>query len=122
MSLDFAVQDKPVINAAFDVANPPVFGMPAFDFCMQFDHYRPVAALGASRFARTAAELADFVNLYLSHPETDRDGRRRLADLQVSGPLGSSTSRIVSVLSQIARPAAPAAIPFQMSSRKTRTT
>ncbi|MEO8074727.1 MAG: hypothetical protein ABI818_00260 [Acidobacteriota bacterium] len=122
MSLDFAVQDKPVINAAFDVASPPVFGMPAFDFCMQFDHYRPVAELGASRFARTADQFADFVNLYLSHPETDREGRRRLADLQVSGPLGSSTRRIVSVLSQIARPSAPAAIPVRMPSRKTRTT
>jgi hypothetical protein len=111
-----------VINAAFDVASPPVFGMPAFDFCMQFDHYRPVAELGASRFARTVEQFADFVNLYLSHPETDREGRRRLADLQVSGPLGSSTRRIVSVLSQIARPSAPAAVPVRMSSRKTRTT
>jgi hypothetical protein len=26
MSLDFAVHDKPVVNAAFDVAQPPDFG------------------------------------------------------------------------------------------------
>ena len=119
MSLDFAVNDKPVINASFDVADPPVFGMPAFDFCMQFDHYRPVAELGASRFARTASQLADFVNLYLSHPETDREGRRRLADLEVSGPLGNSTNRIVAALSDIARTSAMGAtVSAQSPSRK----
>jgi hypothetical protein len=99
-----------------------VFGMPAFDFCMQFDHYRPVAELGASRFARTAPELADFVNLYLSHPETDREGRRRLVDLQVSGPLGNSTNRIVAALSGIARTAAAESLlSVESPSRKTGT-
>jgi hypothetical protein len=102
MTLDFAVNDKPVINSTFDVASPPVFGMPAFDFCMQFDHYRPVAELGASRFARTTSELADFVNLYLSHPETDRDARRRLVDLEIAGPLGTSTDRVIAALARIA--------------------
>ncbi len=102
MTLDFAVNDKPVINAAFDLASPPVFGMPSYDFLMQFHHYRPIVELGASRFARTTDDLADFVNLYLSHPETDREARQRLVDLEVSGPLGSSTGRIVEVLTRIA--------------------
>lgn len=108
MSLDFAVNGKPVINSAFDVASPPVFGMPAYDFCMQFDHYRPVEQTGGSRFARSADQLAEFVNLYLRHPETDREGRQRLVDLEVSGPLGSSTGRIIQALQLIARSGATA--------------
>lgn len=106
MSLDFAVNGKPVINSAFDVASPPVFGMPAYDFCMQFDHYRAVEQTGASRFARTTDQLADFVNLYLHDPESDREGRQRLVDLEVSGPLGSSTGRIIQALQRIAHGAA----------------
>jgi hypothetical protein len=102
MSLDFAVNDKPVVNSSFDVAASS-FGMPAYDFCMQFDHYRPVAELGASRFAKSADEFADAVNLYLQNPAADRDGRRRLADLEVSGPIGSSTGRIVKALRGIAQ-------------------
>jgi hypothetical protein len=103
MSLDFAVNDKPVVNSSFDVAQPSVFGMPAYDFCMQFDHYRPVVELGASRFARSATEFADAVNLYLQDPAADRDGRRRLVDLEVSGPIGSSTGRIIRALRGLAQ-------------------
>ena len=102
MSLDFAVHDKPVVNVAYDVADPPHFGMPLYDFCLQFDHYRPVAGLGAARFARTAGELADHVNAYLEDPSLDRDGRRRLADLEVGQPLGTSTARILETLGRIA--------------------
>jgi hypothetical protein len=76
--------------------------MPLYDFCMQFDHYRPVEELGAARFARTAGELADFVNAYLADPSLDRDGRRRLAELEVGQPLGTSTDRILETLAQIA--------------------
>jgi hypothetical protein len=108
MTLDFAVNGKPAVNSTFDVASPPVFGVPAYDFCMQFDHYRPVEQLGASRFARTAEQFADHINTYLGAPETDRQGRQRLVDLEVSGPLGSSTSRIVAALQRIANRGASA--------------
>jgi hypothetical protein len=102
MSLDFAVHDKPVVNVAFDVADPPHFGMPLYDFCLQFDHYRPVVELAAARFARSAEELADHVNAYLKDPSLDREGRRRLAELEVGQPLGTSTDRILEALGQIA--------------------
>ncbi len=108
MSLDFAVNGKPVINSTFNLASPSVFGISAYDFVMQFDHYRPVESTGACRFARTADQLADFVNLYLAHPETDREGRQRLIDLEVSGPLGSSSGRIVKALQLIAQSGATA--------------
>ena len=51
MSLDFALCDKPVINVVIDVTRPYVHGMPLREFCMAFEHYRPVAELGAVREA-----------------------------------------------------------------------
>jgi hypothetical protein len=102
MSLDFAVHDRPVVNSAFDTIDPPSFGLPLYDFCLQFDHYRPVAELKASRFARTADQLVAHVNAYLADPSLDRAGRRRLVDLEVGKPLGTSTGHIVNALSGIA--------------------
>lgn len=102
MTLDFAVHDKPIVNIAFDVASPPPFGVPLWDFYYQFEHYRPVVKLGAARFARSPAELAEHVNTYLEKPCLDRDNRRRLIDLEVSLPLGSSSQRIIDVLDHIA--------------------
>ena len=51
MTLDFAIRDTPVVNVAFDVADPPPFGVPLWDFFYRFEHYRPVVELGAARFA-----------------------------------------------------------------------
>jgi hypothetical protein len=102
MSLDFAVHDTPVVNSAFDTSDPPAFGMPLYEFCLQFDHYRPVAELSASRFARTPDELVTHVNAYLADPSLDREGRKRLVDLEVGQPLGTSCRCIVRTLEQIA--------------------
>jgi CDP-glycerol glycerophosphotransferase (TagB/SpsB family) len=102
MTLDFAIHDKPVVNIAFDVASPPPFGMPLWDYYYQFEHYRPVVELGAARFARSPDELADHVNAYLENPALDRENRRRLVELEVSLPLGRSSQRIVEVLESIA--------------------
>lgn len=102
MTLDFGLHDKPVVNLAFDCANPPIFGMPVWDYYYQYEHFRPVIQFGAARFARSPEQLADEINVYLDHPETDREGRRRLADMQVDVPLGESSKRTVEALERIA--------------------
>lgn len=98
MTLDFGIHDKPVVNVAFDVANPPVFGLPVWDFSYKFEHYTNVVKLGAARFGRSAGEFVQHVNDYLENPSLDRDNRRRLMDMQVGAPLGESSRRIVDVL------------------------
>lgn len=100
MALDFALHEKPVVVAAFDVTDPPPHGIPSYDYCMKFDHYRPVEHLGAARFARTPDALAEHVNAYLADPALDRDGRRRLVDAQVGVPVGESNARILAALLQ----------------------
>jgi hypothetical protein len=101
MTLDFAIHDKPVVNIAFDVAAPPLFGVPLWDFFYRFEHYRPVVEMGAARFARSPEELAQHVNAYLENPSLDRDERRRLVELEVGYPIGQSSRRIIEVLEQI---------------------
>lgn len=103
MTLDFAIHDKPVVNIAFDVASPPPFGVPLWDFFYQFEHYQPIIELGAARFARTPEQLAQHVNDYLEDPTLDREGRRQLVDLEVGVPPGQSGLRISQVLKEIAR-------------------
>ena len=106
MTLDFALQDRPVVNVAFDVSDPPPFGQPLWEHYYRFEHYRPVVDLGAARFARSPSELADYINAYLANPELDRENRRRLVDLEVGVPLGEANGRIVDVLESIGQSAA----------------
>ena len=101
MTLDFGLHDRPVVNVAFDCADPPVFGMPVWDYYYNYEHLRPIVELGASRIARTREQLADQVNAYLEDPGLDRQGRRRLAGLQVGIPAGESSQCIVDTLERI---------------------
>ncbi|MBA3355397.1 MAG: hypothetical protein H0U18_05545 [Pyrinomonadaceae bacterium] len=101
MTLDFAIHDKPIVNIAFDVASPPPFGKPLWDYYYRFEHYRPVVELGAARFARSPEELVTHIDAYLENPSLDRDNRRRLVELEVGVPLGQSGQRIVEVLGAI---------------------
>jgi hypothetical protein len=90
-----------VINVAFDVGKP-LHDISLWDYQCRFDHYRPVIEFGAARFARSAGEMAEHVNAYLDNPDLDREGRRRLVELQVGAPLGESTGRILRTLKRIA--------------------
>ncbi len=107
MTLDFAIHDRPVINIAFDVADPPPHGKPLWEYYYRFDHYRPIVEIGAARFARSREELAEHINAYLETPALDRDARRRLVELEVALPIGQASQKIVETLRQISRPAKP---------------
>jgi len=101
MTMDFAIHDKPVVNVAFDIADPPHFGVPLLDYYYQFEHYRPVVELGAARIAKSPDALADHVNAYLEDPSLDREARRKFVELEISLPIGSACGRIVDKLEQL---------------------
>lgn len=103
MTLDFAIHDKPIVNIAFDMTIPPVFGSPLWDLYYRYEHYRPVVELGAARFARSVEELSTHVNSYLENPALDREGRRLLAELEVGQPIGEAGNCILQVLQRISR-------------------
>jgi len=101
MILDFGIHDKPVVNIGFDVADPPVFGMPLYDFYYGYEHLQPVLELKATRVAKSVDEFAEHVNAYFRDPGLDREGRRRLVELQVDKPIGQSTERLLKTLASI---------------------
>lgn len=102
VTLDFAIHDKPVVNLAYDMDGKLPFGMPIYEFHYLMDHYRPVVELGAARVARSPEELAAHVNAYLRDPSLDREGRRRLVELEVGVPVGQASARVVEALGRIA--------------------
>jgi hypothetical protein len=101
MTLDFSIRNKPVVNIAFDVADPPLANIPLWDHYYQWEHYQPVVRLGAARFARSVADLAAHINAYLENPALDSEGRCHLVNLQVGVPVGKSTEAIVETLRRI---------------------
>ncbi len=100
MTLDFALRDKPVVNVAFDVVDPPTFGLPLAEYYYTFDHYRPVLELGAVRVARTRQELAEHLTTYLANRSLEAENRRRLVALEVGVPPGEANGRIVAALQE----------------------
>ncbi|HMV83902.1 MAG TPA: hypothetical protein PLD20_19990 [Blastocatellia bacterium] len=103
MTLDFAIHDRPVVNIAFDMADPPIHGKPLWDYYYQFEHYQTVVKIGAARFARTRTELATHVNAYLENPALDREARRKLVEVEVGLPIGQSSRKIIETLRQISK-------------------
>src|SRR5207244_1466228 len=102
MTLDFAIMDRPVVNVAFDVMDPPRWGRPLKDHFYRFEHYLPVVELGAARISLSPSDLRDHLNAYLRNPSLDRAERRRLVEMEVSMPLDNSSRRVVEILRQIA--------------------
>jgi hypothetical protein len=77
--------------------------MPMWDYLKSFDHYKPVIELGAARFAKTSAELAEHVNAFLENPGLDKAGRKSFVDLEIGVPVGEASQRIMDVLLKIAK-------------------
>ncbi len=103
MTLDFCIRDKPVVNVGFNATKPIPFGVPLKDYYYQFEHYRPVLEIGASRLANNREELANYVNMYLDDPSVDREQRRKFVEFELDLPVGRSSEKITKVLQQIAR-------------------
>jgi len=103
MTIDFAIFDKPVINPAFDMTSPPIHGVPLWNFYYMFEHYRPVIDLNSVRVAHNSLEMAEHINLYLRHPELEREGRKRLVDLEINGSIGQANTQLVQVLREVSQ-------------------
>lgn len=103
MTLDFGLRDKPVVNVAFDVADPPLFGMPVYDFYYEYEHFQPVLRFGATKIARSVQQFASYVNAYLENPSLDREGRRKLVDLEIGVPIAEATEQLLRALRKVSK-------------------
>lgn len=102
MTLDFAIHHRPVVNVAFDLADPPPFKYPLWEYYYQFEHYRPVVETGAALFSRSIDEFADHVNTYLANPTLHEENRRRLLDIELGVPIGRASRTMIDSLLAIA--------------------
>ncbi len=102
MTLDFSINDRPVVNIAFDVGPVLPGRLPLWDY-YDWEHYRPVVRFGSARFARSPEQLAEHINFFLQNPAADREGRQKLVDLQVGRPIGSAGRLIADALARLAR-------------------
>lgn len=102
MTMDFAMHNRPVVNVAFDIADPPPFARPLWDYYYQFEHYQTVVKAGAALFARSADELAAHVNTYLANPRLHEANRRNLIDEELGVPIGQGSRHLVDVIGRLA--------------------
>ncbi len=97
ISLDAAVLDTPVVCVAFAGRR----GGAEDRFCREVyetEHYEPIAQSGGVRLAGSLAELVDETAAYVREPSRDREGRRRLVQLDVGAADGRATERLAGLI------------------------
>ncbi len=97
LSIDAALLDRPVINLRYDL-RPPGAPLAVGIVGYEYAHYRPIVASGGVRMVDSPDELVAAINLYLSDPSIDRDGRRRIVALECGRVDGGAGKRIAARL------------------------
>lgn len=95
VSLEFLMQDKPVINLGFD---PPGSSLPYhFRYIrhIEFDHYRPVAESGAVMVAKSESDMQRMLLRGLTEPAADSEKRRCFIKSMFGATLDGNSGRRV---------------------------
>lgn len=93
MSVEAAIFDKPAININFEVKEKELMSKsPTFFY--KTEHYQKALKSGGIRMPKSKEELAAAINEYLTHPEHDREGRKRLVREQCGLLNGKAGQRI----------------------------
>ncbi|OGY62908.1 MAG: hypothetical protein A2745_00270 [Candidatus Harrisonbacteria bacterium RIFCSPHIGHO2_01_FULL_44_13] len=99
MSIDASAFDKPVINVCFDGwEKKPFYDSTSVLQLHHYTHYQPILKSGGVRLAKTAEDLIASINLYLKHPELDREGRARVVKEQCWKFDGGAGKRIADAI------------------------
>jgi hypothetical protein len=93
IAIEAGIFDTPVVNIAFDGAEPVEFARSARRY-YRFTHYQNVTRHGAVRVADTPAQLVEEVARYLADPSRDREGRQRMVAEQCQFTDGRSADRV----------------------------
>lgn len=103
MTIDAAIFDRPVINPAFDLTEPLPHGKPLWEYYYQFEHYKPVVSLQAARFPKSVSELSADIQRYLDDPSLEREGRRKLVELEIGQPVGTGGDHLIADMLSLLR-------------------
>jgi hypothetical protein len=98
MVLDASVLDRPVVTVGFDgwEKNVP-FGNSVGRYLAD-ENMAKLLAIGGTPIVRDPEELIKWINTYLEHPEEDRDGRKKIIDIQCMGLDGHAAERIAAAV------------------------
>ena len=77
VTLEFILKDKPVINLDFDPPGSDLAPCDGFRRHIRFDHFWPVVQSGAAMVTRSVEDMRKMLIQGLTHPEVDRETRRR---------------------------------------------
>ncbi len=93
IAIEASIFDTPVVNIAFDGDASLPFARSAKRYT-QFTHWQNISATGAVREAGTPEQMVDLIAAYLTNPELDRDGRRRVVNEQCQFLDGRAAERV----------------------------
>mgnify|MGYP001609019266 CR=1 FL=1 len=92
ISLESMIFDKPVINIGLD---------PEYRPALNYVHYKPLLDKKAVKVAYTEKQLEDYIDLYLTKPETDQENRKKIVKDFIGFTDGLSYKRNADFLEEI---------------------
>jgi len=96
LAIDAIVFGKPVVFIGFDVTPKPYWE--SLRRFYDYDHQRAILRTGGVKLAQNTGELVEFVNLYLSNPKLDEDGRKKVIKERCWKLDGQSSERLADVI------------------------
>jgi hypothetical protein len=96
LAIDAIVFGRPVVFINFDVAPKPYWA--SLRRFYDYDHQRAILRTGGVKLAKNMGELVEFVNMYLSNPKLDEDGRRKIIEERCWKLDGQSSERLAKAI------------------------
>ena len=104
ITIDAAAADRPTIGIRFD-ADPYVPDSHSIvKIANAHDHYQELEDVGGVHSVYSMDELIAAVNMYLEHPERDREGRKRICEAQIEFLDGMNGKRAADAIKKILFP------------------
>lgn len=97
MCIDSVFWDKPVVLVGFD-------GSPGLEYeksirrFYDYDHFIPVLSSGGVHFVESGDDMVSVIRAYLEKPETRKNGRKRLAEIECGYLDRKSSERLFGVI------------------------
>jgi CDP-glycerol glycerophosphotransferase (TagB/SpsB family) len=99
ISIDAAILDKPIINLC--LGDKYQYKTDNINLYYESDHYKNILRHDGIKMVYSEKELVDVINFYIKYPDTDRDGRRKIALEQAWKLDGLSSQRMADAIASV---------------------
>lgn len=97
LTVDAAIEDTPVIGIGFDGHKEKPYEN-SIRRWYDFTYYKPVIETGGVRIAHSKEDLVSLINAYLGNHSMDREGRKKIIDIECYKIDGKAGERIANYL------------------------